>query len=51
MTRAKTEKELILQRVTALERLAKIGAAPYGSPTNAEIDAWVDEVKAFIKAS
>ena len=48
--RPKTEKEIILQRVTALERLAKMGAAPSGSPTNAEIDAWVAEVKEFVKA-
>ena len=49
-TRPKTEKEIILQRVTAMERLAKMGAAPYTTPTNAEIDAWVAEVKEFIKA-
>ena len=49
MPRLKTEKEIILQRVTALERLAKMGAAPYGTPKNAEIDAWVKEVKELVK--
>jgi len=47
--RPKTEKETILQRVTALERLSKMGAAPYGTPTNAEIDVWVKEVNEFVK--
>lgn len=47
--RPKTEKEVILQRITALERLAKVGAIASDGPKYTEIAAWVKEVKEYVK--
>ena len=49
MTPSMSEKQILLQRLIALKRLAKVGAAPYGTPMNTEIDAWAAELEEYIK--
>lgn len=50
MTTSKSEQQILLQRVKALNRLAKIGSPLYGSsPTHVEIDAWAKELENYIK--
>ena len=49
MTLSMSEKQILLQRLIALKRLAKVGAAPYGTPMNTEIDAWAAELEEYIK--
>jgi hypothetical protein len=44
-----SERQIILQRVTALRRLAKIGAAREEYPKLTEIDKWANEVEEYVK--
>ncbi len=47
---SKSEQQVLLQRVMALRRLAKIGAPLYGNtPTHEQIDAWAKELEDYIK--
>jgi hypothetical protein len=44
-----TEKQILLQRVTALERLAKISTLTHRGISIKEIEAWAAELKDFVK--
>jgi uncharacterized protein YaaR (DUF327 family) len=49
MSGSRTEKQILLQRITALERLAKIGTLTYNGPSIEEIEAWSAELKEYVK--
>ena len=49
MTLPTSEKQILLQRVMALRRLAKIAVAHVGTPDRSEIDAWAEELDEYIK--
>jgi len=46
-----SQKQILLQRVMALKRLAKMAAAREKSPKLSEIDSWAAELESFIKTS
>jgi hypothetical protein len=46
-----SQKQILLQRITALKRLAKMAAAEEKSPKLSEIDSWAAELEGFIKMS
>jgi hypothetical protein len=49
---SKSEKQILLQRIIALERLAKVGAASAKFvPKIKEIEAWSNELKEFVKSA